>query len=294
MSSSPPGECLPHDRRFALAQGDAPFDPAAPAWVQKRHFGCLMAMRSWPCCTAPSTRAAACWRSARPTARRCSAIPGPRRAAPRSPPSWPASWARRRAAPRDSSRRRGITSPMSRQNASRSSGCPACMRWSGGGHAARPAALPGQCLCLGRAALGGVRPAGAGDPAGRRAAAGLQAHRPLPGDRGEPGNSRTRRRPAEAGCGSISAMPTSASMPRCWRAGGWRWATRWSRCRATCCTEKKTERSRLLTISRYCYSEARQAGIPGGNGSDMPWRPSTAVAFEGDVKVDLQPQSPRR
>ena len=25
-----PGECLPHDRRFALAQGDAPFDPAAP------------------------------------------------------------------------------------------------------------------------------------------------------------------------------------------------------------------------------------------------------------------------
>src|SRR6476659_5225659 len=23
-----PGECLPHDRRFALAQGDSPFDPA--------------------------------------------------------------------------------------------------------------------------------------------------------------------------------------------------------------------------------------------------------------------------
>ncbi|MFC7477871.1 MOSC domain-containing protein [Dankookia sp. GCM10030260] len=38
-----PGECLPHDRRFALAQGDSAFDPAAPAWVQKRHFGCLMA-----------------------------------------------------------------------------------------------------------------------------------------------------------------------------------------------------------------------------------------------------------
>jgi uncharacterized protein YcbX len=38
-----PGQCLPHDRRFALAQGDAPFDPAAPAWLQKRHFGCLMA-----------------------------------------------------------------------------------------------------------------------------------------------------------------------------------------------------------------------------------------------------------
>ena len=38
-----PGETLPHDRRFALAQGDAPFDPAAPAWLPKRHFACLMA-----------------------------------------------------------------------------------------------------------------------------------------------------------------------------------------------------------------------------------------------------------
>jgi len=37
------GECLPHDRRFALAQGDAPFDPAAPSWLPKRHFGCLQA-----------------------------------------------------------------------------------------------------------------------------------------------------------------------------------------------------------------------------------------------------------
>jgi uncharacterized protein YcbX len=37
------GETLPHDRRFALAQGDAPFDPAAPAWLPKRNFGCLMA-----------------------------------------------------------------------------------------------------------------------------------------------------------------------------------------------------------------------------------------------------------
>ena len=38
-----PGECIPQDRRFALAQGDAPFDPAAPSWLPKRHFGCLMA-----------------------------------------------------------------------------------------------------------------------------------------------------------------------------------------------------------------------------------------------------------
>ena len=38
-----PGEMLPHDRRFALAQGDAPFDVAAPRWLSKRNFGCLMA-----------------------------------------------------------------------------------------------------------------------------------------------------------------------------------------------------------------------------------------------------------
>jgi len=37
-----PGEMLAHDRRFALAQGDAPFDVAAPRWLSKRNFGCLM------------------------------------------------------------------------------------------------------------------------------------------------------------------------------------------------------------------------------------------------------------
>jgi uncharacterized protein YcbX len=35
------GQCLPHDRRFALAQGDNPFDPTRPAWVPKTLFGCL-------------------------------------------------------------------------------------------------------------------------------------------------------------------------------------------------------------------------------------------------------------
>jgi uncharacterized protein YcbX len=37
------GETLPHDRRFALAQGDAPFDEAAPRFLPKQNFGCLMA-----------------------------------------------------------------------------------------------------------------------------------------------------------------------------------------------------------------------------------------------------------
>lgn len=38
-----PGGMIPHDRQFALAQGDAPFDPKNPAWLPKRNFACLMA-----------------------------------------------------------------------------------------------------------------------------------------------------------------------------------------------------------------------------------------------------------
>ena len=37
------GETLPQDRRFALAQGDAPFDPASPRFLPKQNFACLMA-----------------------------------------------------------------------------------------------------------------------------------------------------------------------------------------------------------------------------------------------------------
>lgn len=36
------GGALPWDRAFALAQGDAGFDPAAPAWLPKHNFMCLM------------------------------------------------------------------------------------------------------------------------------------------------------------------------------------------------------------------------------------------------------------
>ncbi len=38
-----PGQGLPHDRRFAFAQGDSRFDEAAPEWLPKRNFACLMA-----------------------------------------------------------------------------------------------------------------------------------------------------------------------------------------------------------------------------------------------------------
>jgi uncharacterized protein YcbX len=36
------GDCIADDRRFALAQGDAPFDETAPTFLPKRHFACLM------------------------------------------------------------------------------------------------------------------------------------------------------------------------------------------------------------------------------------------------------------
>lgn len=36
------GETIPHDRRFALAQGDSPFDEAAPRFLPKQNFACMM------------------------------------------------------------------------------------------------------------------------------------------------------------------------------------------------------------------------------------------------------------
>jgi len=36
------GGCIPWDRAFALAQGDADFDPAEPRWLQKANFMCQM------------------------------------------------------------------------------------------------------------------------------------------------------------------------------------------------------------------------------------------------------------
>ena len=33
-----PGECLPHDRRFAVALGSTRFDPQHPEWLPKNPF----------------------------------------------------------------------------------------------------------------------------------------------------------------------------------------------------------------------------------------------------------------
>ena len=37
-----PGDCLPHDRRFAIALGSTTFDPEYPEWLPKTHFVMLM------------------------------------------------------------------------------------------------------------------------------------------------------------------------------------------------------------------------------------------------------------
>jgi len=37
-----PGRCIPWDRAFALAQGDATLDAAQPGWVPKTNFMCLL------------------------------------------------------------------------------------------------------------------------------------------------------------------------------------------------------------------------------------------------------------
>jgi uncharacterized protein YcbX len=37
-----PGECLPHDRRFAIALPSTAFDPERPEWLSKIHFIMLM------------------------------------------------------------------------------------------------------------------------------------------------------------------------------------------------------------------------------------------------------------
>jgi uncharacterized protein YcbX len=36
-----PGRCIPWDRAFALAQGEAKLDPTHPAWISKTNFMCL-------------------------------------------------------------------------------------------------------------------------------------------------------------------------------------------------------------------------------------------------------------
>lgn len=42
LTTLAPGECLPHDRRFAIALPSTRFDPQNPEWLSKTHFVMLM------------------------------------------------------------------------------------------------------------------------------------------------------------------------------------------------------------------------------------------------------------
>jgi len=100
-----PGEMLAHDRRFALAQGDAPFDVAAPRWLSKRNFGCLMA----------NERLAllhTAFDPAPPAPRPFWAIRGRRKARSPSPPISPPFLAPKRGANPALSKRPAIAFPM--------------------------------------------------------------------------------------------------------------------------------------------------------------------------------------
>ena len=215
------GECLPHDRRFALAQGDAPFDPAAPTWLQKRHFGCLMANARLALLHSafdPRTGAAAA--SARPE--------GPpllgdtRTAAGRAAiAAFLAAFLgeEARGTPRFvEAPGHTFTDVATKGGLDHRPGQPACAG-AGDRHGARPAALPRQCLCLGRPPwaefdlvgqeiqLGGAR---------------LRVFKRIvrcPATEVNPETGRARRQAAARRCASISAMPTSASMPRCIEGG---------------------------------------------------------------------------
>ena len=54
------GGAIPWDRAFALAQGDAPFDPGRPAWLPKANFMCLMNNASIAALRSRSSPHAAC------------------------------------------------------------------------------------------------------------------------------------------------------------------------------------------------------------------------------------------
>jgi uncharacterized protein len=69
------GGCLPWDRAFALAQGDAPFDPEKPEWIRKTNFMCLAPIAKVALLKAHFDPAAPVLRIARPGGETISANP---------------------------------------------------------------------------------------------------------------------------------------------------------------------------------------------------------------------------
>ncbi len=178
-----PGECLPHDRRFAVALATTSFDPERPEWLSKTH--CVMLMRDEKLAELSTSFDAPAGELT---------IEHAARARCRGP-----------AAGRRGAGARLCRCPQEAQcddRPIRLADQPRQHRRARGGRCGpgRPAALPRQCLSrsgagLERARLGRLR-----DRAGRRAAPGDCRDHPVRGNRGQPGDGRARpryrRRPA--------------------------------------------------------------------------------------------------
>ena len=202
------GGCIPWDRAFALAQGDSGFDPRGAGVAAEDEFHVPQAERE-------NRRAGVGVRAAgrhadhprRRTARRCRRTRCPRLGARRSAPSWWTFWARRRDR-RKPPRPRSITSPAIRSRPAGEGGQPdqhrpACATTRP--RSGRAAIAGGFAPMSGSAAR---RPGRNGTGSGRKSSSaarccGCRRDRALPGDRGEPGNRRARRR---SGVGVASAL----------------------------------------------------------------------------------------
>ena len=209
------GEMLPWDRAFALAQGDAPFDPTAPGWLQKTAFHVPDGQRP--------RRPAACQlrsdhrplvhpRSGRRRDRRERAERAGARPHRRLPRRLPGAGGARDAAvpsrPRPRLQRRAGKAHQHHQP--RQPRRPHAPRW----RTAAQAAVPRQSLPLRRPGLERAGLGRAGAAGGRRAAARRQPHPALCRDRGEPGRPPSETPTRWRNCAPPSATPIWASMPR--------------------------------------------------------------------------------
>ena len=203
-----PGETLPWDRAFALAQGDAPFDPAAAALAAQDAFHVPDGQR-------PRRPAARQFRRA--LRRAADPRPGrqrdrenrrsPRPGATASPPGWRRSWTHEaRGVPRFHHAPGHSFSDVSAKVVSIINLASVADLAAPRRRAAAPSALPRQSLSARRRGLERTRLGRAGTAGRPGTAARGQAHSALCGDRGEPRDGRARRAIRWRSCATPSAM----------------------------------------------------------------------------------------
>ena len=208
---------IPWDRAFALAQGDSRVRPGAPAWLPKAQLHVPDEQRPDRRAVLDlRARAPACWRSARRTA--AAVMENALTEAGRARigaflTGVPGGGGARRAAVPPRARPR-VLRPAEQGGQPDQPGQPARLRGRASGAAATGG---GSAPMSGSAARrpGRVRTGSAKTIAARRrGAAGDQAHRPLPGDRGEPGDRRSATPTRWRSCARCTGTSIWASMPR--------------------------------------------------------------------------------